>query len=34
MSVMALISAFLVPRGRAHELAAAEMRGEPTRAGG
>ena len=34
ISVMAFVSAFLVPGGRAQELAAAEMRGEPTRAGG
>ncbi len=34
ISVMALVSAFLVPGGRAQELAGAEMRGEPTRAGG
>ena len=34
MSVMALVSAFLVPGGRAQELAAAEMGGEPTHAGG
>jgi EmrB/QacA subfamily drug resistance transporter len=34
VSVAALVSAFLVPGGRAQELARAEMRGEPTRAGG
>ena len=34
ISVLALLSAFLVPGGRAHELAGTEMRGEPTRAGG
>jgi predicted MFS family arabinose efflux permease len=34
ISVIALMSAFLVPGGRAQELAGAEMRGEPTRAGG
>jgi EmrB/QacA subfamily drug resistance transporter len=32
--VAAVVSAFLVPAGRARELARAEMRGEPTRAGG
>jgi EmrB/QacA subfamily drug resistance transporter len=32
--VVALASAFLVPAGRAHELARPELRGEPTRAGG
>lgn len=31
---IALASAFLVPAGRARELARADMRGEPTRAGG
>jgi MFS family permease len=31
--VAALLSAFLVPAGRAKELARAEVRGEPTRAG-
>jgi hypothetical protein len=30
----ALASAFLVPPGRAKDLARAEMRGEPTRVGG
>jgi EmrB/QacA subfamily drug resistance transporter len=34
ISVLAFVSAFLVPGGRAQELAAAEMRGEPTHAGG
>jgi EmrB/QacA subfamily drug resistance transporter len=34
ISVLAFVSAFLVPGGRAEELAGAEMRGEPTRAGG
>jgi EmrB/QacA subfamily drug resistance transporter len=34
ISVIALVSAFLVPGGRARELAGTEMRGEPTRAGG
>jgi len=34
ISVIAFVSAFLVPGGRAQELAAAEMRGEPTHAGG
>jgi EmrB/QacA subfamily drug resistance transporter len=34
ISVIALVSAFLVPGGRAQALAGAEMRGEPTRAGG
>jgi len=34
VSVAALVSAFLVPGGRAQELARPEMRGEPTRAGG
>jgi EmrB/QacA subfamily drug resistance transporter len=34
ISVLALLSAFLVPGGRAHELAGTGMRGEPTRAGG
>jgi EmrB/QacA subfamily drug resistance transporter len=34
ISVAAFVSAFLVPGGRAQELARAEMRGEPTRAGG
>ena len=33
ISVMAFVSAFLVPGGRAQDLAGAEMRGEPTRAG-
>ncbi len=32
--VGALVSSFLVPAGRAQDLARAEMRGEPTRAGG
>jgi hypothetical protein len=32
--VIALASAFLVPAGRARELARAEVRGEPTRVGG
>jgi len=32
--VVALASAFLVPAGRARELARPELRGEPTRAGG
>ena len=32
--VAALASAFLVPAGRAQDLARAEMRGEPTRVGG
>ena len=32
--VAAVASAFLVPAGRARELARADMRGEPTRAGG
>jgi EmrB/QacA subfamily drug resistance transporter len=31
---LALLSAFLVPAGRAQDLARADMRGEPTRAGG
>ena len=31
---LALLSAFLVPAGRARDLARAELRGEPTRAGG
>jgi EmrB/QacA subfamily drug resistance transporter len=30
----AVVSAFLVPAGRAHDLARADMRGEPTQAGG
>jgi EmrB/QacA subfamily drug resistance transporter len=34
ISVAAFVSAFLVPGGRAQELARPEMRGEPTRAGG
>ncbi len=34
ISFMALLSAFLVPAGRAHELARADMRGEPTQARG
>jgi MFS family permease len=34
VSVAAFLSAFLVPGGRAQELARPEMRGEPTRAGG
>jgi hypothetical protein len=34
ISVLALASAFLVPAGRAKELAAAEVHGEPTRAQG
>jgi EmrB/QacA subfamily drug resistance transporter len=34
ISVAAFVSAFLVPGGRAQALARAEMRGEPTRAGG
>lgn len=34
VSVVALASAFLVPRGSARELARAEVRGEPTHAGG
>ena len=34
ISAIAFVSAFLVPGGRAHELARAEMRGEPTHAGG
>jgi EmrB/QacA subfamily drug resistance transporter len=34
VSIAALASAFLVPGGRAQELARAEMRREPTRAGG
>jgi EmrB/QacA subfamily drug resistance transporter len=34
VSVLALASAFLVPAGRAHELARADMREEPTRVGG
>jgi EmrB/QacA subfamily drug resistance transporter len=34
VSVLALASAFLVPAGRAQELARADMREEPTRAGG
>ena len=34
ISVAAFVSAFLVPGGRAQDLARAEMRGEPTRAGG
>jgi hypothetical protein len=32
--VAAFLSAFLVPAGRAQDLARAEVRGEPTRAGG
>ena len=32
--VAALLSAFLVPGGRAQDLARREMQGEPTRAGG
>jgi predicted MFS family arabinose efflux permease len=32
--LLALLSAFLVPAGRAQDLAQAEMRGEPTRVGG
>ena len=32
--VAALASAFLVPAGRAQDLARAELRGEPTRVGG
>ena len=34
VSVLALASAFLVPAGRARELARPDMREEPTRAGG
>ena len=34
ISGLALLSAFLVPGGRAQELAGTEMRGQPTRAGG
>ncbi|HEX5815248.1 MAG TPA: MDR family MFS transporter [Methylomirabilota bacterium] len=34
ISVAAFASAFLVPAGRAHELARTDMRGEPTRAQG
>ena len=34
VSALALASAFLVPPGRAHELARPDMREEPTRAGG
>jgi EmrB/QacA subfamily drug resistance transporter len=34
ISVLALASAFLVPPGRARDLARAEMRSEPTRVGG
>jgi EmrB/QacA subfamily drug resistance transporter len=34
ISALALVSAFLVPAGRAKELAAAEVHGEPTRAQG
>ena len=34
ISVLAFVSAFLVPGGRAQKLAASEMRGEPTHAGG
>jgi hypothetical protein len=34
VSVAAFVSAFLVPGGRAQALARADMRGEPTRAGG
>ena len=34
ISVLAFASAFLVPGGRAQKLAASEMRGEPTHAGG
>jgi MFS family permease len=34
ISVVAFLSAFLVPGGRAQDLARAEMRGEPTRAEG
>jgi Tfp pilus assembly protein PilV len=34
VSVLALASAFLVPTGRASELARPEMREEPTQAGG
>ncbi|HEU5323363.1 MAG TPA: hypothetical protein VFX28_21320, partial [Methylomirabilota bacterium] len=34
VGVLALASAFLVPAGRAQDLARADMRGEPTRAGG
>jgi EmrB/QacA subfamily drug resistance transporter len=34
MCLGALLAAFLVPAGRAQDLARAEMRGEPTRAGG
>jgi predicted MFS family arabinose efflux permease len=34
VSVAAFLSGFLVPGGRAQELARPEMRGEPTRAGG
>jgi hypothetical protein len=32
--VAALASAFMVPSGRAQDLARTEMRGEPTRVGG
>jgi EmrB/QacA subfamily drug resistance transporter len=34
ISVIAFVSAFLVPGGRAQELAGADVRGEPTHAGG
>jgi EmrB/QacA subfamily drug resistance transporter len=34
IGVAALAAAFLVPPGRAHDVARAEMRGEPTRVGG
>ena len=34
ISIAALASAFLVPAGRAQELARADMRSEPTRAKG
>jgi presenilin-like A22 family membrane protease len=34
VSVVALAAAFLVPRGSARDLARAEVRGEPTHAGG
>lgn len=34
ISVLAFVSAFLVPGGRAQKLAASEVRGEPTHAGG
>jgi hypothetical protein len=34
VSALALASAFLVPPGRARDLARADMRDEPTRAGG